>query len=68
MGVLNTPLPLAGLIEGMAESTASLLKIFSGRMADRVPERKPLILFGYALSNGVKPLLAFVTIWPPRWG
>ena len=42
----------------MAESTASLLKIFSGRLADRVSERKPLILFGYTLSNGMKPLLA----------
>src|SRR4051812_34822504 len=34
VGVLNTPLALAGLIEGIAESTASLLKIYSGRMAD----------------------------------
>src|SRR5438128_12311163 len=60
VGVLNIPLPLAGLIEGIAESTASLLKVVSGRMADRVHERKPLILFGYALSNGAKPLLALV--------
>src|SRR5439155_18634961 len=56
VGVLNTPLALAGLIEGIAESTASVLKIVSGRLADRVPERKPIILVGYGISNAVKPL------------
>ncbi len=62
--VLRTPLPLAGLIEGVAESTASLLKIVAGRLADRVSRRKPLIIFGYGLSNAVKPLLALVASWP----
>jgi MFS family permease len=62
--VLRTPLPLAGLVEGVAESTASLLKIVAGRMSDRVSSRKPLILFGYGVSNTIKPLLAFVTTWP----
>jgi MFS family permease len=61
---LHTPLPLAGLIEGIAESTASLLKIVSGRVADRASSRKPLILFGYSASNAAKPLLALVTSWP----
>jgi len=68
VGVLNTPLPLAGLIEGVAESTASLLKIVSGRLADQVSERKPMILFGYALSNGIKPVLGFVNAWLPALG
>jgi MFS-type transporter involved in bile tolerance (Atg22 family) len=68
VGVLNTPLALAGLIEGVAESTASLLKIVSGRMADQVAERKPMILFGYTLSNGIKPVLAFVSNWVPALG
>jgi len=62
--VLRTPIAVAGLIEGIAESTASLLKIVAGRMSDRPSRRKPLILFGYGVSNGVKPLLAFVTTWP----
>jgi MFS family permease len=62
--VLRTPLPIAGLIEGVAESTASLLKIIAGRMSDRPSRRKPLILFGYGVSNGVKPLLALVSSWP----
>lgn len=61
---LHTPLPIAGLIEGVAESTASLLKIVAGRMSDRVSRRKPLVLFGYTLSNGVKPILALVSSWP----
>lgn len=61
--ILRTPLPIAGLIEGIAESTSSLLKIISGRMSDRPSRRAPLVLFGYVISNGVKPLLAFVTGW-----
>src|SRR5690349_10985334 len=68
VGVLGTPLTLAGLIEGLAESTVSILKIFSGRMSDRVHSRKPLILFGYSLSNGIKPFLALATSWPQALG
>lgn len=62
--VLGTPLPLAGLIEGVAESTASLLKIVAGRLAGRVAWRRPLILAGYGLSAGAKPLLALAGAWP----
>jgi len=62
--ILQTPLPVAGLIAGIAESTASILKIVSGRLADRTESRKPLMLFGYGLSNAAKPLLALVTTWP----
>jgi MFS family permease len=61
--VLHTPLPLAGLIEGVAESTASILKIVSGRMSNRVSNRKPLIVAGYGVSNVAKPLLALVSHW-----
>ncbi|MEO8287945.1 MAG: MFS transporter [Chloroflexota bacterium] len=62
--ILRTPLPIAGLIEGVAESTSSLLKIVAGRMSDRPSSRKPLILAGYGLSNGIKPFLAIVSTWP----
>ncbi len=68
VAILRTPLPIAGLIEGIAESTASLLKIVSGRISDRPSRRPPLVLFGYVVSNGVKPLLAFVTGWPAALG
>ena len=64
VGVLNTPLALAGLIEGLAESATSLLKIFAGRIADRAGTRKPLMLAGYGLSNLIKPLLALAGSWP----
>lgn len=66
--ILNTPVTLAGLIEGIAESTASIVKVFSGRLADRVSKRKPIILAGYGISNLCKPLLSLVTSWPQALG
>lgn len=52
-----------GIIEGIAESVASAAKLFSGYLADRVARRKPLVVFGYAVANAVKPLLALTTSW-----
>jgi MFS family permease len=52
-----------GLIEGIAESVASLAKLFSGYLADRLDRRKPLVVGGYFVANAVKPLLAIVTAW-----
>ncbi len=52
-----------GAIEGVAESTASLLKLFSGYLSDKLKRRKPLVLFGYGLASIVRPLLAFATTW-----
>jgi MFS family permease len=52
-----------GLIEGLAESVASLAKLFSGYLADRAKQRKPLVVAGYAVANAVKPLLAVATAW-----
>jgi MFS family permease len=50
-----------GLIEGIAESTASLLKIFSGALSDYWGQRKQLAVFGYGFSTFVKPLFALAT-------
>lgn len=50
-----------GLIEAIAESTASILKTFSGYISDRLKKRKLFIFIGYTLSAAVKPLLAFAT-------
>ncbi len=47
-----------GLMEGISESTASLLKLYSGRLSDRLRRRKPLALAGYAVSNIIRPLTA----------
>lgn len=50
-----------GLVEGVAEATAAFLKLGSGYVADRVPKKKPLVLFGYGLATLVRPLVAIAT-------
>lgn len=52
-----------GLIEGVAETTASLAKIGSGVWSDRVHRRKPLVVLGYAIAAIVRPLVAFAHVW-----
>lgn len=47
---LGVSVALVGLIDGVAESTASMVKAFSGYVSDRIGRRKPLILLGYGLS------------------
>jgi MFS family permease len=53
-----------GLIEGFAESTASLLKLFSGYLSDRFKNRKLPVFVGYALAAVTRPFLAFASSWP----
>jgi MFS family permease len=53
-----------GLIEGFAESVASILKLFSGYLSDKFGNRKLPVFFGYSLAAVMRPLLAFVTSWP----
>lgn len=53
-----------GIIEGIAEATASLLKLFSGIVVDRTQHAKPWIVFGYGLASVGRPLIAFVSSWP----
>jgi MFS family permease len=55
--VLKASYGFIGLIEGVADSTASLLRVISGWLSDRVRARKPLVAVGYGLSTLVKPLL-----------
>ena len=52
-----------GIIEGVAETTASLLKLFSGVWSDRTGHRKPLVVAGYGLSAAMRPLVAFAAAW-----
>ena len=61
--VLGVRTAIIGLIEGIAETTASLLKIFFGMLSDRFGRRKPFIVAGYALSAFTKPLLYFASAW-----
>ncbi|HEX5312068.1 MFS transporter [Aquabacterium sp.] len=53
-----------GLIEGVAEASASLLKLFSGVVVDRTQRSRPWIVFGYGLAGFSRPLIAWVTAWP----
>jgi len=62
---LGTSPAVIGAIEGVADSTATLLKLVSGWLSDRVTHRKPLVFLGYLLSNGTRPLLYFAAAWPP---
>src|SRR5215211_5847515 len=53
-----------GLIEGIAESIASILKLFSGYLSDKFGNRKLPVFLGYSLAAVTRPFLAFVTSWP----
>ncbi|MBD3312985.1 MFS transporter [Candidatus Woesearchaeota archaeon] len=53
-----------GLISGIGESIASLLKVFSGYWSDKAGRRKPFVLGGYALSSVSKFLFYFASSWP----
>jgi MFS family permease len=59
--VLHAGPAFLGVIEGIAESTASLLKLVSGIVSDRVRDRKKLVLSGYGISSCVRPLIAAAT-------
>jgi MFS family permease len=63
--ILGVRIGIIGLIEGIAESTATLLQLISGYLSDRIGKRKALTLCGYGLSNFTKPLLYFGTA---GWG
>ena len=54
---------IIGFIEGLAEATASILKLVSGRLADRGVSAKGLVVGGYALSNAGRPLIGLATGW-----
>ena len=60
--VLGVGTTFVGLIEGVAETTASMLKLFSGWLSDRVGKRKFLVLLGYTLSSFIRPFVAAATV------
>jgi len=55
---------VVGLIEGLADGLASILKYFSGWWSDRAKRRKPLIVTGYGLAAASRALIASATMWP----
>ena len=61
--VLGVGTGVIGLIEGIAEATASLLKVFSGWMSDRLGSRKWIAVAGYGLSALAKPFFYIANSW-----
>ena len=53
-----------GVIEGVAESAASGLRLATGWVSDRMGTRKPFLVAGYGLSGAAKGLMAFALAWP----
>jgi MFS family permease len=65
VGVLGAGPAMLGLIEGMAEATASIGKVVSGAVSDLIGRRKPLAVLGYGLGAASKPFFALAT--GPAW-
>jgi MFS family permease len=61
--VLGVGTAVIGLIDGVAEATASLLKIYSGALSDKLGQRKWLTVAGYAISTVAKPFLYIANTW-----
>lgn len=61
--VLGVRTSIIGLIDGVAETTASLLKLYSGALSDKLGTRKWLAVTGYGLSSLAKPFLYFASSW-----
>jgi len=62
--VLGASMLAVGVVEGVAEATASIVKVFSGVLSDRLGRRKPLVVFGYGLAAASKPLFALAASVP----
>ena len=63
-GVLGAGMVAVGIVEGIAEATAAVVKVFSGALSDRLARRKPLVVLGYALAALSKPLFPLASSVP----
>jgi MFS family permease len=61
--VLNAGTAVIGLIDGLAETTASLMKIYSGAISDKLGNRKWITVIGYGLSTIAKPFMYLANVW-----
>ncbi|MDP1808285.1 MAG: MFS transporter [Actinomycetota bacterium] len=66
--VLKVRKALIGLIEGVAESTASISVLFSGWFSDKIKKRKALAVLGYSVGVVSRPLLGLATTWSQALG
>jgi len=62
--VLGAGAMTLGLVEGLAETVASLLKVVSGAWSDRTARRKPWVVLGYGVAGAARPLIGLA----PSWG
>ncbi len=63
LNVLGAGTAVIGLIEGVADTTASLFRILSGWLSDTMGKRKPLTVLGYGLSTIAKPFMYLASTW-----
>src|SRR5947209_8340545 len=68
VNVLGASALAVGVVEGVAEATATVAKVFSGILADRTGRRKRLTAGGYLAANIARPLLYFITSWQGALG
>lgn len=61
--ILGVTTVIIGLIEGLADSIASVVRVVSGWLSDRTGKRKPVTFAGYALSTMAKPFMYFASTW-----
>lgn len=64
VSVLGASVLMVGIVEGVAEATALIVKVFSGALSDRLGKRKGLAVLGYGLGALSKPLFALATTLP----
>lgn len=62
--ILKAKTSVVGLIEGVAEATASITKFLFGYLSDRVGKRKPFVVLGYTFSSFSKGLIGLAYFWP----
>jgi len=60
---LGATAAILGLIEGSAEATNNIFRIFAGVLTDKISRRKPIVMIGYGLSTLAKPLFAVANSW-----
>lgn len=62
--ILGAPVFVVGIIEGLAEGTASIFKAVFGYWSDRLQKRKPFVISGYGAASIAKIIIAFSYTWP----
>ena len=61
---LGARVSIVGLVEGLAQATQNIVQGFSGWFSDKLRQRKPIAILGYALAAVAKPLIGLSTAWP----